>query len=82
MFAPKFTLRLPAKEIVTGAIALPTGGYLSDFGGRGRLRLAIANAELGLPTGLHEPEPGVVLVVSPEQKLVRRVNLRGAEVVA
>lgn len=81
MTPPKFTIRLTSQELVTGAVATYDGHFLPSYGGAGRLRLAIANAEEGLPTGLIEPAPGQALLVVPEHGLIR-VDLRGAEVVA
>ena len=76
--SPLVNLQLSDGRVVRGLV----DGLVEKPGAQGRLRLAIANAELGLPTGLPEPIAGHVTVRGPTSECSHWVlDLRGAEVI-
>lgn len=79
----RFALKLADGTFVTGFVAGEYGrGLLPRAGGFGRLRLAIANAEEGFPTGLVEPAPGCATLFVGDALDAVVVDLRGAEVLS
>ncbi len=83
--AHRFAIQLADGRAVVGPVQ-GCGGVVERRGGFGRIRVAIVNAEEGLPTGLYEPRPGYARVY-PDYSAQGQgepvdVDLRGAEVLS